>query len=416
MFPGLASGLLLGDAKYSALLGPVLLIVAANGLLGQLLYYFMGQLQIRMANTIQVLMGGLAPLLPLVVFAKLGLMRVLYFVGLLGLLGCVPFALDPIARCARQLKLREVFRRQTLTEAKQLLAYGLSRTPGFAAMAVLWSAVPLYLTRVHEPAAVTYVLAGIQTLLLTTIALSPISSVLLPRVADMKGTGATESLTRAMSMAHRLLLHMGLVLLPQVPVAVPSLVRAWLLIDTPEGFGVVTLVALAVPAFAAYSILRNPIDGVTHVPVNTYTVTGALGVQIALLWTLLHLGVAPSWAGGIALFVSFLVLGAATLICSVRLFEPRTARAADPALLGAIGMALGWLALGLAANALLAGQALWVKTAVLLAYEMVVFTVSFYAFVKLRAAWALEVASKMGALRHKRATAPFEPGVVEDTI
>ena len=416
VFPKWASGLLLGDAKYAALLGPIVLIVAANGVLGQLLYYFMGQLQIRMANTIQVLMGGVAPLLPMVLFARLGLLRVLYLVGLLGLVGCVPFAVDPIVRCARRLHVRQLVSRQTLMEARQLLAYGFSRTPGFAAMAMLWSAVPLYLTRIHETAAVTYVLAGIQTLLLTTIALSPVSSVLLPRVADMKGAGAVESLARAMSMAHRLLLHMGLILLPQVPVAVPSLVRAWLLIDAPEGYWVVTLVALAVPAFAAFSILRNPIDGVTHVPVNTYTMTGALGVQIAALWLLLRLGMAPSWAGGIAIFVSFLVLGAATLICSVRLFEPRTARTPDPALPGAIGMALGWLALGLAANALLAGQAIWLKTSVLLAYEIVVFTVSFFVFVKLRASWALEVSSKIGAVLRKRVAVPAEPGVVEDGL
>lgn len=405
-FPQWASSVLLGDAGYFALLAPVLLIVAANGLLGQLLYYFMGQLQIRMANAVQIIIGGVAPLLPLVVFAHLGLQRVLYLVGVLGLIGCVPFAISPVMRCARQLRRAELFSRQGWIEARQLLAYGLSRTPGFSAMAVLWSAVPLHLTRLHETNAVTYVLAGIQVLLLTSITLSPISSVLLPRVADMQGAGAQASLSRGMSLAHRLMLQLGVLVMLQVPVAVPTVAQAWLLIDNPQGLNVIMLVALAVPAFAAYSILRNPIDGTTHVPVNTYNIAAALGLQLLVLWGLLRLGVTPAWAGGIALLSSFFVLGVLTLICSIRLFEPRGASIADRPLYGAIALAVLWLALGLGLNYILAGQALWLRLAVLVLYELLVFGLSMLVLYRLRAEWLLEVLSK---LRSRLQRAPAVP-------
>ena len=293
-----------------------------------------------------------------------------------------------------------------MREARQLLAYGLTRVPGFAAMGALWSAVPLYLRHIKASSAETYVLAGIQTLLLTTIALQPVSSVLLPRVADLKGTGCDAGLTRAMAMAHRLLLHLGLLLLLQVPVAVPVLVRAWLLIDTPEGYGVISLIALAVPAFVAFNILRNPIDAMTHVPVNTYTLAGALAVQLGVLFTLLHFGVAASWSGAIALLASFVVLGAATLICSVKLFEPRGAHVLEPALYGALGLSVLWYALGMGLNHLLRAQSIWLQLGVLGLYEIVIFCASLAVLYKLRAAWLLEV---VGKLRSKLHQAPCDP-------
>jgi O-antigen/teichoic acid export membrane protein len=406
IFPGLATELMFGDAKDIPLLGAMLIVLVGLVWCQQLYSYFMGQLQTRLANALQLLSGGVAPLLPLLLLSNINLMQVLYIAGALAVLGCLPFAFDPLRRCAKDIRWREFLTRQTWDETRQFLVYGLTRVPGFAAMGALWSAVPLYLRHIKAASAETYVLAGIQTLLLTTIALQPVSSVLLPRVADLKGAGGDAGLARAMSMVHRLLLHLGLIVLLQVPIAVPVVVRAWLLIDTPEGLGVISLIALAVPAFVAFNILRNPIDAATHVPFNTYTLSGALALQLGVLFTLLHLGAAPSWSAGIALLASFVALGAATLVCSVKLFEPRGAHVLEPALYGAAGLALGWCALGLGLDRALAGQSIWIKLGALGLYELVVFSVSFAALFKLRAAWAVEV---VGKLRSKLRQAPCEP-------
>lgn len=404
VFPGLATNLMFGDVKDTPLLGAMLIVLIGMVWSQQLYAYFMGQIQTRLANTLQMLSGGVAPLLPLLLFTNISLLQLLYIAGALAICACLPFAFDPLQRYAKQLHWRDLLTGQTGAETKELLAYGLTRVPGFIAMGALWSAVPLYLRHIKAASAETYVLAGIQTLLLTSIALQPVSSVLLPRVADLKGAGADASLTRAMSMAHRLLLHMGLLLMLQVPVAVPALVRAWLLIDTPEGYGVISLIALAVPAFVAFNILRNPIDAATHVPINTYTLSGALAVQFGVLFTLLHLDVAPAWSGGIALFISFMLLGAATMVCSMKLFEPRGAHVLEPALFGALALALVWFGLGLALDFVLETLSIWLKVGALGLYELVVLSVTFAVLYKLRAVWVLEVVEKIRSKLHKPAS------------
>ena len=81
MFPSLATDLMFGDARDAPLLGAMLIVLVGMVWCQQLYSYFMGQLQTRLANVLQVLSGGIAPLLPLLLLTDVSLMQVLYLLG-----------------------------------------------------------------------------------------------------------------------------------------------------------------------------------------------------------------------------------------------------------------------------------------------------------------------------------------------
>jgi O-antigen/teichoic acid export membrane protein len=360
------SELVLGSRQYSELVPGFVLLLLGAVLHSHTAAYFTGRLKMLIANLMQLISIGIVPLLAIALWGAAGVGPVLEATGLGMLAVTLPF-LALAWNDSRPSPTEDQLAPPTRTSriARELLGYGLPRVPGFLAMFGLMSLGPILVAHLGGLAESLYLTIGLQMLTMVLMPVQAMATVFLPRFAELKAQSRHAEAGRIVQLLAAMMLELGLFAALQLIAFVPLLVPLWLKRQDPEGLAVVSVLALAVPAYVTYEALRNPIDSQTVLPLNTYTQLGAVALLVLGSFGLHQAGMPALLAVAVATTTAFLVLGGVTRILALRLFRPAAGLPATwrekltgPALaclLGAGALALRWLVTGRAAGLILAG-------------------------------------------------------------
>ena len=341
--------------------------------------YFRGLLRVRTASLVQIGAAALPPPVIVIAFSGESIDTLILLVAIaLATVSAIAVAV-PFAR-----GLRRESRARLRPAAGALVAYGPRRVPGEVANMALHVMVPILGAHVASLTAVAYLGAGQQVLSFLSVAVMPLSLVLLPSIARLwasdreRATGYVEHLV-AFS------LHVAIFLSFQTVLFADIAVTTWLG-SSFEGAGPVVRVVVAPAAlFVVYLMLRSTLDAVevrSFNSRNNLIALGAFGVVAALLLgldiTRPVLCVAWAFAAGVT------TQGLLTLVTVHRLLH-LSASAYMLQLALPLGVATGLV--GLAARPLIDGAP--GELAVLIVFELLLAALYFGTLVRARAGWVV---------------------------
>jgi O-antigen/teichoic acid export membrane protein len=238
--------------------------------------YFRGLQRVQMANLVAV--GGLAvmPMLALGATHKMHSAPLLMGATGLGLaVVSVLWALPNIAAVQH-------FRRHFVSDARQLLTYGIARIPGDFGMAGLLALGPVLASHYVNMTQNSYLLLGITCLSMAGIAFSPVGIVLLARISHLLGAGRVGAVNEYVGHMRSAVLQLSFVVAVQGLVFARPLVLWWLGPSSVAGVPVIRVVMLAIPAYMYFLALRSVVDAASEVAYNARNVLITLAVLMAL--------------------------------------------------------------------------------------------------------------------------------------
>jgi len=239
--------------------------------------YFRGLERVQTANL--VIFGGavVVPLLALGMTYKSHSASVL--IGATGLGLAVPSILWAIPKSAAAWRYCGHF----VSDARELLSYGVARIPGEIAFGGLLAVGPMLVSHYADMAQNSYLLLGITCLTMASLAFAPVSMVLLARISRLLATGRQEDVKEYVGHMRSAVLQLSLVLVVQGLVFTQPLVLWWLGPSCVAGVPVIRVVMLAVPAYMYFLAFRSVVDAASKVAYNARNVVVTLAVLVALL-------------------------------------------------------------------------------------------------------------------------------------
>lgn len=396
VWPGYFSQLILGHSKWGSLMPGLVLIVVGTVMYSQVFAYFRGRIWASMTNLMQLLCLGLVPIIAVPVFAAFGVRAVLEATGA-GFLGLSLLFLLLAAHDAR-LGPDEAAPAAVPAVKKtvaEMLRYGLPRLPSFVAMALIWLAGPLLATRLGELSTTAYLATGVQLLQVASIPFSPLGYVFLPRFAEMMAKQRVADMRRLISLLGSMAVQMGLLAATQLIMLLPVLLRVWMKFTDPRAVYLMAVLALSIPAYLLFEVMRNPLDSYSAKPYNTWTIIGSLALLGLLAWILHALGMPPAEAAAWATSMSIILMGSWTSYLASRLYGSREGAPLKLGYFPAVLLAAFWalVAFGLRVALNDVGAALVIPVAV--AFECIVIGSYLWVLYKLKVAWVSELAAQV---------------------
>lgn len=316
--PGTTALVLFGKQGSHGLVAPFAVLLGGTAAFFLSFGYFRGQLRLGWANGLQIVGTGLLP--PTLVLALPGTgiraLIVLMGAGLLGL--SIGVVIGPLVR--------GLTRRSGVAEAgRSLFDYGSRRVPGEIAQLALTALVPVVAAHVTDLRHVAFIAAGIQVMVLLTIAMNPIGVVLLPALAqnwavDRVGT------SRQVGQISAFGVQVGLFSVGQMAVFADLAVRYWLGSRFAAAGAIVRVIVASAPFFVYYLALRSALDAASVRSYNSASNVAALAcaaltVSVMLALHLASAAMCVAWGYSVGVAVR----GLLTLVYVHRLFHPHRA-------------------------------------------------------------------------------------------
>ena len=239
--------------------------------------YFRGLERVQMANLVSF--GGtvVVPLLALAATYKLHSAPKL--VGAAGAGLTVASFLWAIPKLVTVRRVGEQF----VSDARQLLAYGVGRVPGEIAVGGLLTLGPMLVSHYVKMAENSYLLLGITWLTTTGLAFAPLGMVLLARISRLLGTGRQRDVNEYVGYLRTAVWQVSLVLVVQGLIFTRPLVLWWLGPSCLPAVPVIRMVLLATPAYMYFTALRAVVDAASPVAYNARNVLVTMAVLVSLL-------------------------------------------------------------------------------------------------------------------------------------
>jgi O-antigen/teichoic acid export membrane protein len=175
------------------------------------------------------------------------------------------------------------FRQHIVSDARQLLAYGVPRVPGEIAGGGLLVLGPVVVSHYVNVAEDSYLLLGITCLSMAGLAFAPIGMVLLARISRLLATGRHQDVGKFVGHLRSAVWQISVGVLVQGLIFARPLVLWWLGPSCVAGVPVIQMVMLAVPAYMYFLSLRSVLDAASSVAYNSRNVLITLAVLVALL-------------------------------------------------------------------------------------------------------------------------------------
>lgn len=353
--------------------------------------YFQGRMWMKVVNIMQFVTTGVVQLVVLLTWSDQGPGWIVERMGLGILIVALVFLLvaiydsiwgadEGIGEPVPPLK----------ESVKKLLGYGLPRVPSFLAMSGLLMLSPLLVVQLSDLGTSRYIVTALNLLNFAAVPFQPMTIVFLPRFAEMKSLGKFEEMSRLTSMLTDSLVQLGVLATCQMVIFIPVILRVWMEFTEPRAHALTTIIALAIPAYLVFQVLRNPIDSFTPVPVNTYTITGALVLLGVFTWGF-NLFMQPEFAVAWATSVAFIALGAATYTLARRLLvQPGTIQG-NRGYFSFLVLCMLLFVAGLGVKTGLQGLGDALSLAVIAVWALIVIAVFVSVQVKLGVVWAKEL-------------------------
>jgi O-antigen/teichoic acid export membrane protein len=281
----------------------MVLLLFGTGVQTMVFGYFRGLQRMQAANLVGLGAWVVVPLVALGVTHQSNSASLL--IGATGLGLAVVSVLCAIPRIASV----QDFRRHFVSDARQLLTYGIARVPGDIAIGGLLTLGPMLVSHYANMTQNSYLLLGITCLTMAGVAFSPVGIVLLTRISHLLGAGRHGDVNEYVGHLRSAVLQLSLVVTVQGLIFARPLVLWWLGPSSVAGVPVICMVMLAVPAYMYFLALRSVVDAASEVAYNARNVLITLAVLIALLAAVIRfvprdrivIGVAAATAAAICL-------------------------------------------------------------------------------------------------------------------
>jgi O-antigen/teichoic acid export membrane protein len=334
--------LLFGSEELTGLIVPLVPLLLGNQAFLVLYAVLRGQFRIRGANLLQIIQIALLPPVVVLLLARHGLGTVLFTTGV---------ASAVIAAIAAVLLLKGAVRPSCLKDvgaaAKELVAYGIPRVPGDAALTATYAVGPILAAHQLDLHAAGSLAIGMNMVIVLSAAFGPLGVVLLPRMSRSLARGGDAELRARLPLLCGMAMHGGALLAVVGGVFGNDGLR-WILgrayVLDPLGMA---LLSIAAAGNVVFVVLRSTLDAACFRPVNSIHASIALGV-LAAVW----FGCRPCahaapfiWICA-AIAASFTTLAVLTLVATTRRLRLQVRPAAVGRWIGTQGLVVG-CALGL---------------------------------------------------------------------
>ncbi len=299
---------LFGSKNYNYLVFPMTVMLFGLGLHAAAYSYFRGKMAIAQANWLDFVNSGILPV-AVILGIHQSVTSLLLSLGVLWtLVSMVALTFTPW-REARQ---------STVSEAKELLAYGLPRVPGDLILVGLMTLPTTLVAHKYGLTEAGFVAFGTSMLNMVGAAFAPISIILLPKASRMLGQGAKASLRTHVTKLVIATLICASIVTGLVTVFAETLVRRYLGLGFLQAGVTIRIAALGVVPYCLYIILRGLIDAYHEKAVNTRNLAFAIGSFLLLAGSTQLVPASPN-SVMMALVMGLTVLGLLTSIEATRI-------------------------------------------------------------------------------------------------
>jgi O-antigen/teichoic acid export membrane protein len=270
---------------------------------------FRGHLRMLRANLLEILVVGAIPVV-VALFGPTDLVAFMWIINgaiamaTLAVAGPLVTARSPGSRLLGALS----------REGRELLRFGLVRTPGDLAIVALFSLAPLAV--VHSDGATEAGYASIiqSSLNLVGVAAVPLGVLLLPRVA-LDIARADERVVERYSLLARATLDASIGVSGLLFLAAPLMIAFWLPSIPTQAVTGLQVVAFGLPGYVFYVVFRSFLDAADVRPLSSLATLMGLGTLTILVVLLLYAGVFEAVvATSLALAVALCVTGTVTFV------------------------------------------------------------------------------------------------------
>jgi O-antigen/teichoic acid export membrane protein len=336
------ASLLFGDSRLSNLILPLALMLLGLSAQSAVYGYHRGILSMVRANALQICDMAIFPTAAVILLYRLH--SVAWIVGATGCLtalGAAWFA-RPVAR-----QLRRSGSPPIAPYASELLRYGIGRVPGDFGLNALLALSPVIASHYLPLSRVSFLLLGLNVLLVVGYAGGPLGLVLLSKLSMMIGENRLEDVRERLRLLVAAVLEISVFACLQLIVFADVLVRVWVGAKFLDATSIIRLLILAVPPYLFYVALRASIDAVTAKPCNAGNILAALAVYLVLVGVTVKALPANFLLEGLAgsLVVALALLGVLTARTFRQLYDLSIPwRDCAPSIVA--GLALGGLSFG----------------------------------------------------------------------
>jgi O-antigen/teichoic acid export membrane protein len=271
--------------------------------------YYRGVGRMTVANLWDLGLSGFGALAVAVIFSRTGsAAQVLVWSGAIFLLP-TPFLAYLCWRAARQLRGRQAL---FWSSTRELLSYGLPRTPGAVALAGILGIGPLLAPRLGTVSDAGYLVVGQSVFRIVESAVVAFGLVALPRIAQVVSDGKEGSLTGWLQDLLTFLFQVGLFATVHLILWSDLITLAWLGSNYAEAIPLMRATLLSLGPYLAYVMLRSVIDAVEPRAVNTLNLFLALVATVGLSLLLSRIGLGVL---GLAVATTLGLVGLGSLTC-----------------------------------------------------------------------------------------------------
>jgi len=279
IFKNQIARILFGDSNFSYLILPMIVLIIGICIHSLSYAYFRGMMLMNKANLLQFLnlcLGNLAAF-----YLSNNLTEVIYYTGLIWITTGLVFFIIILFRIDFQQK--SIFR-----AAKELFPYSIYRVPGDVALAALLTVPSLITAHYAGIISAGYIAFGITLMNMASAAFSPISLLLLPKISNLTAGKHYETIftKTKKTIAITLLLSVSAILIFEIFAS--QIINIYLKDASPDLIKTARIIALGIPGYSIYIVLRSVLDALHYRAINTRNVvitfgTYALGTMILLL-------------------------------------------------------------------------------------------------------------------------------------
>lgn len=293
------------SSKYVLLFYGILLMLIGHSLFTILYAFYRGLQKMNYANLWQLLLIALFPLIISFLFAEQGSAELILF-----LMGAALFiSVFPLGHILKDMNWPGF--RRIKESTKELLRYGIPRTPGDFAFAGLLTVGPFLSAYFGSLKDAGYFVVGQTVLRVTESSLVAFGLVALPKVTQLFAEGRGEFLKMRIIDTMTLILHLGLFVSIHIFIWSEEIIRAWLGPEYLEAIPVMEVLLLSLCPYLGYVMLRSIVDAVEVKAINTLNLFISLGVAIALSILFGYAGLG-GWGIAVGTAVGFVLLGLLT--------------------------------------------------------------------------------------------------------
>ena len=266
--------LIFHDPKYLMLFYSSLFMIMGFGFFTILYSYYRGIQRMDLANLLQICIVAVFPLIISYVLAQQNNVALIVF--LMGL--CAYLTIFPLIVLLRKIKWKGPI--QFKLSFKNLLRYGIPRTPGgiaFAGIVVIGPFLAPYFGTLRDAG---YLVVGQSVFRILEGAVVAFGLVALPKVSQIFSEGRTDFLRDRISDILAMIIHIGMFIIIQLFIWSKEIVLIWLGHEYSEAVPIIRIFLVSLCPYLGYVMLRSIVDAVEEKAINTLNLFVAFGITV----------------------------------------------------------------------------------------------------------------------------------------